>query len=116
MVPCKNVTFCIDHMHTVGGVCKHWIIYKFDYTVIYFYLQLQNLSLIQWLKYLFLPPAGPAPSVETLVQTTDSSIVVTSSVPPVKSGSAEGPLRNGFHVTTQEGGEFWQKVRYSTPD
>ena len=33
----------------------------------------------------------------------------------VKAGSAEGPLSNGLQVTTQEGGEFWQKVRYSTP-
>ena len=34
----------------------------------------------------------------------------------VKAGNAEGPLSNGYNVTTQEGGELWQKVRYSMPD
>ncbi len=34
----------------------------------------------------------------------------------VKAGSAEGPLSEAFNVTTQEGGETWQKVGYSASD
>ena len=106
-------------------------------------------------------PTGPKPSDVRLAGTTNSSIVVTCSIPPqlqfvnnitewkvtlqregfaktvvttpftaptkeltvnhllpatrytvwvsVKAGSAEGPLSEAFNVTTQEGGETWQK-------